>query len=108
MDYEMDPTVTADAAYSADLLAGLQEIPSLCISVDPDHIFGSSNFYEGDNEEPASVETLYFDDPEGDEQSEAGIEAHSHLRMKRSMRLNFRSEYGDSKWDTRPTPQHPI
>ncbi len=101
MDYQMDPIITDDPAYSADLLTGLQEIPSLCISVDPDNIYGNSNFYDGDAEEQISVETLFFNSPADNEQSEAGIESHSHKRMKRSMRLNFRSEYGDSKWRTK-------
>ncbi len=102
MDYEMDPAVTMDPAYTSDIFNAFAEIPSLCLSVAPEQIFGSGNFYDGSNiETQVSVEVLYPDDPSRNESAQAGVESHSHQRLKRSLRLNFRAEYGDAKWNTR-------
>ena len=95
-DYEMDPDVVNDPAYSTDVRKGLRAIPTMSVAVDPALIFGPTGFYDSDDVEHAcSIEILY---PDGkDEQSNAGIEGHSHTRLKRSLRLNFRSIYGDPK-----------
>ena len=101
MDYEMDTRIISDPAYSSDVITAFSDIPSMCISIDPSLIFGNDNFYDGEEvEAQVSVEALYPNDPSSNEKVEAGIESHSHERLKRSMRLNFRSEYGDSRWDT--------
>lgn len=111
MDYEMDPGITTNPAYSSDVLAAFAGIPSMCLSLDPNEIFGENHFYDGEDiEARVAVEILYPDDPSSNEKTEAGIESHSHQRLKRSMRLNFRSEYGHSRWSTglfRKTPFNP-
>lgn len=100
-DYQMDPEIVGSETYSGPLLAGLQAIPSMSIAVDPAEMFGEAGFYDGsDVEKQASVEILYPESPDKNEQAETGIESHSHKRLKRSLRLNFRSEYGDSKFDS--------
>ncbi len=100
-DYEMDPTIVNDSAYSADIVSGLQAIPTLSIAVDPGDIFGAGNFYDNsDIEKPVSVEVLYPASPLDNHQADAGIESHSHNRLKRSLRLNFRAIYGDAHFST--------
>ncbi|MGH1362711.1 MAG: lamin tail domain-containing protein [Calditrichia bacterium] len=100
-DYEMDPNIVDDPAYSGDIIKGLQDIPSMLITVDPDSLFGANHFYdELDVEQRISLEYLDFNNPDRNEQLECGIEGHSHLRLKRSLRLSFRSEYGTSSWRT--------
>ncbi len=100
-DYEMDPAIVNAAAYSSGMAQSMKDIPTLSIVVDPDEIFTNAGFYDGtDVEKKVSVEVLYPDAPTQHEQAEAGIESHSHQRMKRSLRLNFRSEYGDAKFNT--------
>lgn len=101
-DYEMDPAIVNDPVYSGGMIDSMTSIPSMSIVVAPGEIFSNSGFYDGTNvEKKVSVEILYPTKPDDNEQAEAGIESHSHKRMKRSLRLNFRSEYGDSKFDTR-------
>ncbi len=100
MGYGMDPVVTQDPAYAMSIIDGLKAIPSMSI-VGPNHdFFGNDGYYDGDDEKVVSIELLYADDPTKNERTVAGIESHSHLRMKRSLRLNFRAEYGDAKWKT--------
>lgn len=88
-------------AYSDEIEQAMQAVPTMSIAANPDEITGSDGFYTGDDVEKAiSVEVIYADDPAGSHQANSGIESHSHLRAKRSLRLNFRSEYGDSKFNT--------
>ena len=96
-DSEMDPEITQDPRYADDLLKGLTDIPTMSITSNGDAIFGDTGFYDGEDVEvPVSVELIYADDPGRSQQVDAGIESHSHDRLKRSLRLNFRGEYGDS------------
>ena len=100
-DYEMDPEIVYDLAYSSEMIAAMESIPTMSIAVNPDEIFGGTGFYDGDEEEKAvSIEILYANDPVSNHQANAGIESHSHKRMKRSLRLNFRSIYGDSSFNS--------
>ncbi|MEM7393736.1 MAG: chitobiase/beta-hexosaminidase C-terminal domain-containing protein, partial [Verrucomicrobiota bacterium] len=90
-DYEMDPGIVNDVAYQADLLSGLREIPTLSIVMDENDFWAMN---DGNPEREASVELIYPDDPEENEQVDCGIKGHSHQRLKRSYRLMFRREYG--------------
>jgi len=94
-DYEMDPAIVSSS--SADILKGLTDIPTMSI-VMPQADFW--NMYDGTSEKKTSIELLYADDPDSNEQEDCGIEPHSHDRLKRSMRLSFKSEYGTNKWDS--------
>lgn len=91
-DYEMDLSID-----TTDLMKGLQDIPSMSIVMPKDDFW---DMYDGTSEQKTSVELLYFDDPSKNEQEDCGIEPHSHDRLKRSMRLSFKAEYGASKWDS--------
>ena len=100
-DYEMDPEVVNDPAYSGGIIKGLKDIPTMSITVDPDSIFNSTGFYDGTGViRRASAELMYANAPQKNEQVNCGIEAHSHKRLKRSLRLNFSSAYGASKWNS--------
>jgi uncharacterized protein YaiE (UPF0345 family) len=85
-DYEMDPDVVNNPLYSADIIQGLQDIPTMSIVLDKASF---QSMYDGDIEVPASAEIMYAASPSSNEQFDVGIEAHSHLRLKRSMRLTF-------------------
>lgn len=43
---------------------------------------------------------IYPDSPENSEQVDGGVEGHSHIRIKRSLRLNFRNELGAGSFKT--------
>ena len=109
-DSEMDPEIVNDPAYADALFDGLLSIPSMSITTDLEGAFTESGWYTGENiEQPVSVEILYPEQPNQNHQADAGIESHSHDRLKRSLRLNFRSEYGDASFDTnlfRTAPLH--
>lgn len=96
-DYEMDPAIVNNPAYSQALLDGLTSIPTLAVSVDFDTMWGSSGFYQGDAEVPMSVEIIDPNNPSQNTQADGGIEGHSHDRLKRSLRISFKSEYGPNK-----------
>jgi len=100
-DYEMDPEIVDAPAHSGMIRDALKAIPSLSIATDRGGMFGSSGFYDAsDVEKPASIEVIYSDMPEGSEQVDGGVEGHSHIRMKRSLRLNFRKELGATSFET--------
>lgn len=96
-DYEMDPAIVDSPLYSTDLIKGLKEIPSLSIVMPFDDFW---EMYDGDEEKKTSIELLYADDASQNEQEDCGIEPHSHFRLKRSMRLSFKSEYGKARWSS--------
>ena len=96
-DYEMDPAIVNSSSYSADLVQGLKDIPSMSIVMPQDDFW---DMYDGSSEKKTSIELLYYDDPSMNEQEDGGIEPHSHDRLKRSMRLSFKSIYGAANWDS--------
>lgn len=100
-DSEMDPDIVDDPRYRGVIVDGLKSIPTMSITSNVDEIFSNSGWYDGEDvEKEVSVEVLYADAPKQNHQSNAGIESHSHDRLKRSLRLNFRGLYGDSTFET--------
>lgn len=100
-DTEMDPDIVNDPAYADIMDDALLAIPTLSITSNQAEIFGDQGWYDGEDIEHAvSVELLYPNDAASNQQINAGIESHSHDRLKRSLRLNFREEYGDSVFET--------
>jgi len=95
--YGMDPEIVNSPLYINDIIKGLEDIPSLSIVMDKDDFW---NMYDGNAETKTSIELLYASDPTKNEQVDCGIEAHSHKRLKRSMRLSFKNQYGPGKWDS--------
>jgi len=96
-DYEMDSNIVYSPQYSADIINGLKDIPSLSI-VMPKADFWT--MYDGTAELKTSVELLYAANSSMNEQVDGGIEPHSHKRLKRSMRLSFKNQYGTAKWES--------
>ena len=100
LDMEMDPEVVSD--YSSEIAGSMTAIPTMTITASVDDIFGNNGFYLSNQsvEKEASIEILYPDDPAINEQINTGVESHSWDRLKRSLRLNFRKDYGKSVWQT--------
>lgn len=107
-NYEMDPQIVDDAAVHDELLAGLRDIPTLSIVMDPEDLFGDDGIYvnsaeRGDTwERPASLEYILPDGSTGF-QEDAGLQIHGYgwryhsSTLKHSFRVEFRSEYGNTK-----------
>lgn len=108
-DYEMDPEVVDDPAYTADLMDGLREIPSLSIVMAPDDLWDpATGLYinsaeRGDPwEKAASVELILPDGSTGFAET-CGIQVHGYgwryhsSTKKHSFRLEFADAYGDSR-----------
>ncbi|MEM8583440.1 MAG: chitobiase/beta-hexosaminidase C-terminal domain-containing protein [Bacteroidota bacterium] len=96
-DYGMDSSIVDSPLYSADILQGLQDIPSLSIVMPFEDFW---DIYDGNAEKKTSIELLYADGITENEQVDCGVEPHSHFRLKRSMRLSFKSQYGESMWES--------
>ncbi|PSR54942.1 hypothetical protein AHMF7605_16240 [Adhaeribacter arboris] len=86
-DYEMDPNVVNNSAYSGIIKQGMKSIPTMSLVLDKDEFW---TLYEGDKTFQASVEIFYPDNTK--EQFNTGLESHSHNRLKRSLKLNIKSE----------------
>ncbi len=107
LDYEMDPSVVNSGSYRNMIRQALQDIPSLSIVMNKDDMFGnSSGIYrkggDGHNrnhEKPASIELIYPGEPDEGFHINAGIRPHSHINLKRSFKLLFKSEYGEANLD---------
>ncbi|QIL75320.1 chitobiase/beta-hexosaminidase C-terminal domain-containing protein [Hymenobacter sp. HDW8] len=85
-DYEMDPDVVNNAAYSSIIKTGLTSIPTMSV------VLNRANFwdlYDGETKYPASVEILYPDGTK--EQFDCDFEGHSHIRLKRSLKLAIKA-----------------
>jgi hypothetical protein len=105
-DNEMDPFIVNDPVYGPLMLNAMKAVPTLSIAVNPADMFGPTGFYDGEDIiKQASVEVIYPNSPTASHQADTGIESHSHNRLKRSLRLNFKSEYG-TDWFTTDLFQH--
>ena len=108
-DYEMDPEIVDNPRYSGQINKALTSIPTVSITTDLPKLFGTatgiySNATEkGDKwERPVSLELI---DPAGRKgfTTNAGLRMHGQASRrafntpKRSMRIYFRSEYGNGK-----------
>lgn len=116
-DYEMDPQIVDDPAYTQDLLAGLRELPTLSVATDVDNIFGSRGIYtnpQNDSREaPISAEWILPDGTTGF-QIDAGLKVSGGASRspnnspKHSMSLRFRSEYGAGRLNHELFPSSPV
>jgi hypothetical protein len=107
-DYEMDPDVVDDPAYAEDLVAGLREIPTLSLVLEPEDLWGDEGIYVNsaergeDWERPASVEWILPDGSTGF-QEDCGVRVHGYgwryhsSTLKHSFRLEFSRDYGVPK-----------
>ncbi len=106
-DFAMDHTVANEAA----LNRSFGSIPSLSLLMDPADLFGEAGIYDADtsqgNEREVAGELMYPGGREGvafhcavephSRFYEGGSEGGPKVNRKRSLRLAFKSEYGDSK-----------
>jgi hypothetical protein len=112
-DYEMDPQVTNDPAYSGQMADALRSIPVVSIVTDREYLFDPSigiytnSLSEGDGlewERPVSME-LFQADGAKEVQIDCGIRIQGgHSRRpekdpKHSFGLRFRAEYGHTSLD---------
>ncbi len=98
-DYEMDPSIVDPDPGRVE--AALTAVPTLSITSQFGDIFGPAGWYDtNDIEKRVSVEYIDPTDPSKNTQADVGIEGHSHDRLKRALKLNFRSDYGTGKWST--------
>jgi hypothetical protein len=101
LDMAMDPAIVS--SYAREMVGAMTAIPTLSLTAGLDQFFGSSGFYLRENERKVSMELIYGspDNPSPkSQQIDAGAEPHSHFRLKQSIRINFRTEYGSREWET--------
>ena len=112
-DYEMDPDVVGpenlfDDLYRDTIVDDLKSLPALSIVMDPQALFGAQGIYinpqaTGDAwERPTSAELIIPDGSEPGFQIDSGIRVQGGSSRnvnfpKHSIRLEFRSRYGDSR-----------
>ncbi|MCA9197619.1 MAG: lamin tail domain-containing protein [Planctomycetales bacterium] len=100
-DQQMDPEIVNSTTYAELMDDALLAIPTLSITSEQAAIFGDSGWYDGEDVElPISIEVLYPNNAIANQQAYAGIQSHSHDRIKRSLRLSFKSEFGESTFKT--------
>ena len=119
-DYEMDPEVVDDPAYHDDLLAGLRDIPTMSIVMDPEDLFGEQDgIYihsqqRGDDWERAGSIELILPDGTTGFQVDAGVRIHGYgwrphsNTLKHALRLEFRDQYGPRKLEYPLFPDAPV
>jgi len=88
----MRTSVTRDRVLGPRLRAGLTDLPSLCITA-------ATTVFP--NEEPISLELIHPDGTRGFQEDAGakyfGLRWGGSTYLKKSLRISFRSEYGDSK-----------
>ncbi len=104
LDYEMDPEIVGDPLYVAMIEDAMLELPTMSIVMDMDDLFGDEGIYAaGGSEEnaewerAASIELFDPMDPSKGGQIDGAIRPHSHIILKRSLKLLFKAEYGQPK-----------
>ncbi len=98
-DYGMDPSIVNNVAYSGSIEPGLLSIPTMSIVMDQGDFW---TLYDGFGEYPGSVEILYPNNSTQNEQFDCGIEPHSHLRLKRSLKLDIKKRTSSNLLTTNP------
>ena len=106
-DYEMDPDVVNNPAYTDTIIDDLMSIPSMSIVGNVNDIFGPSGIYANPEatgiawERPASAELIYPDGKDGF-QINAGLRIYGGVNRstgfaKHTFRLLFKDQYGPGK-----------
>ncbi|EAR01118.1 putative secreted protein [Maribacter sp. HTCC2170] len=98
-DYEMDPAVVNAPEYSNDIISGLSSIPTMSIVMDKDDFW---TVYDGEVGIDGSIEIIYPNGAFPNEQFIAELESHSHLRLKRSMKLDINNSISSNLLRTGP------
>jgi len=98
-DYEMDPNIVNDLAYSDDIILGLLSIPMMSIVMLKDDFWA---MYDGEAGFAESVEILYLDNVFPNEQFETKVEFYSHFRLKYSVKLDINNLINSNLLKTNP------
>jgi hypothetical protein len=98
-DYEMDPNIVNHPAYSEDIIPRILSIPTMSIVMFKDDFLA---MYEGEARFPRSVEILYPGNAFPNKLFGSEVESHSHLRLKRSMKLDINSSINSNGLKTNP------
>src|SRR5207244_4172498 len=95
-------------AYTTSLMNGLTSIPTLSIVANLSDIWGTNGFMDGAQDRPGSVELIDPSNPANDFQVDCALGLHSHLRLKQSINLEFKSAFGASKLQTNLLQNGPL
>ena len=105
-DYEMDPAVVGDR--STEIVAGLQDLPTVSLALDPDDMFaaGGVGIYPQGEGIPRATSFEFFDPRTGESVQEncavqvfGGTSVNRWKTDKLQFRLRFKEEYGATKLD---------
>jgi len=109
--YQMDPTIVNDPQYSSAVRAGLSSIPSMSIIIPIPDLFDPDNgiYTHPQNrsvgwERACSMELVFPDGSNGAQidcglQIQGGTQRDPAKNAKHSFRVNFKGDYGSSKFD---------
>jgi hypothetical protein len=119
-DYQMDPDVVNNPAYSDEIIDGLKSIPTMSLVFDPDDLWSATDgiYYYPERlgleyERPVSIElinpdgTTMFQEDGGARIWGTGWRPHSST-PKHSFQLKFKAEYGDTKLRHPLFPDAPV
>lgn len=99
VQFDVDPNVVNSPLYAGRFQADLAALPTMSVVANATQVFGTSGLVRAANgsiEVPGSIEVVH---PDGrDDQVDCGLTPHSWTQNKRSLRVYFRSIYGDDKW----------
>ena len=114
-DYEMDPRVTEDPEYAADLRRGLKELPTISLVLPTSDLFGREGIYTnpmdtGNRWERAASLEILQPSGEADYQIDCGLRVHGGFGRNRtfpkhSLRVLFKGRYGAKKLKYRVFPE---
>ncbi|MBN1116930.1 MAG: CotH kinase family protein [Bacteroidales bacterium] len=119
-DYEMDPSVINNPAYSGKITDAMKSLPALCLSMSIDDWFDpkTGNYVGYPNsdetrEKQVSAEFIYADSEENFDvncgvQNQGGTSIVNWKVPKQSMRLLFKEEYGPKKLKKKIFPDSDI
>ncbi|MFT6239342.1 MAG: hypothetical protein ACJAQT_001421 [Akkermansiaceae bacterium] len=107
-DYEMDPDIVTDPAYSDEIIPALKKFSSLSLTIAPDDFYGPQGLYQNPQssgptwERPVSAELIAHDGSETGFQIDAGLRIQGGSSRnpdtpKHSLSLRFRNDYGAGK-----------
>jgi len=119
-DYQMDPDVVNNPAYSDEIIAGLKSIPTMSLVFDPDDLWSATDgiYYYPERlglayERPVSIEvinpdgTTMFQEDAGARIWGTGWRPHSST-PKHAFQLKFKQIYGDTKLRHPLFPDAPV
>ena len=98
-DYEMDPAVVTDPAYSGSIEQGLLSIPTMSLVMDRTIFW---EMYDGEAGFQGSIEIIYPNNSFPSEQFDTEVESHSHKFLKRSFKLDINNSITSNLLKTNP------